>query len=443
MLVTFNQYLKKSISFIGNLKLAIILLLVLAIFSALGTIIEQNQNFSFYEKNYPNSTPLFGFISSKIIFLFGLNKIYQTWWFTSLILLLAISLFSCTLSRQIPSLKMARLWQFYTNDKNIEKLGINFSLQKMSLSKLAFILKSQDYNVIQKGKCLYAYRGLPGKIGPIIVHASLIIILFGSLLGNLAGFVSQELVPLGGVFHIQNVINSGTLSYIPQNFEGYVKDFKIAYNDEGAIDQFYSDLSILDPKGEEVKKKTIYVNEPLRYKGIVFYQTDWSITSLGINVDQLVNFQLPLRPITVKGEGKFWIASLPTEKVGKKMSNNVLFVLEDLTGKILVYNNKQELLAIVNVGENISLNGHLVKITDIISSTGLQIKSDPGIPFVYVGFFFLMISIIISYLSYSQIWAIKKNKNLYISGRTNRAIYSFEQQMNKIVNRLSNGSKHM
>ena len=441
MLVKFNQYLKKSIGFIGNLKLAIILLLVLAIFSAFGTIIEQNQNVSFYENNYPNSAPLFGFISSQVIFLFGLNRIYQTWWFTSLILLLAVSLFSCTLSRQIPSLKMARLWQFYTNDKNLEKLGLNFNLQKMSLSKLAFILKSEDYNVIQKGKYLYAYKGLPGKIGPIIVHASLIIILFGSLLGNLSGFVSQELVPLGGIFHIQNIINSGTLSYIPQDFEGYVRDFKIAYNSEGAIDQFYSDLSILDSAGEEVKKKTIYVNEPLRYKGIVFYQTDWSITSLSINVDGQVNFQLPLRSITVKGEGKFWIASLPTGKIGKSLNTIVLLVLEDLTGKVLVYNSNQQLLAIVNVGDNVLLNGHIVKITDIISSTGLQIKSDPGIPFVYVGFFFLMLSIILSYLSYSQVWAIKKNKDLYISGRTNRAIYSFEQQMTKIVNTLNNGSK--
>jgi cytochrome c biogenesis protein len=441
MLVKFNQYFKKSISFIGNLKLAIMLLLVLAIFSAFGTIIEQNQNLSFYENNYPNSAPLFGFISSKIIFLFGLNNIYQTWWFTSLILLLAVSLFSCTLARQIPSLKLARLWQFYTNDKNLEKLGLNFNLKKVSMSKLAFILKSQDYNVIQKGNYLYAYKGLPGKIGPIVVHASLIIILFGSLLGNLSGFVSQELVPLGGIFHIQNVINSGTLSYIPQNFEGYVKDFKIAYNDEGAIDQFYSDLSILDATGEEVKKKTIYVNEPLRYNGIVFYQTDWSITSLGINVDEQVNFQLPLRSISVKGEGKFWIASLPTGKIGKNINTNVLLVLEDLTGKVLVYNNNQQLLAIVNVGDNILLNGHIVKVTDIISSTGLQIKSDPGIPFVYLGFFFLMFSILLSYLSYSQIWAIKKNKNLSISGRTNRAIYSFEQQMTTIVNTLTNGFK--
>ena len=115
--------------------------------------------------------------------------------------------------------------------------------------------------------------------------------------------------------------------------------------------------------------------------------------------------------------------------------------MEDLTGKVLLYNDKQQLLAIVNVGDNILLNGHIVKITDIISSTGLQIKSDPGIPFVYVGFFFLMLSIILSYLSYSQIWAIKNKKNLYISGRTNRAIYSFEQQMSQVVNTLSNRSK--
>nr|YP_001293501.1 c-type cytochrome biogenensis protein [Rhodomonas salina]A6MVS2.1 RecName: Full=Cytochrome c biogenesis protein Ccs1 [Rhodomonas salina]ABO70849.1 cytochrome c biogenesis protein [Rhodomonas salina] len=437
MLIKINQYFRKSISVLGNLKLAIILLLMLALFSAFGTVIEQNQNVAFYENSYPNSAPLFGFLSANAILFLGLNNIYQTWWFTTLILLLAVSLFSCTLARQIPSLKMARLWQFYTKDQSLKKIGLSFNLQKTSLSKLAFTLKTDDYNVIQKGRFLYAYKGLPGKIGPIIVHASLIIILFGALLGNLSGFVSQELVPLGGVFHIQNIINSGTLSYVPQNFEGYVKDFKIAYNDEGSIDQFYSDLSILNSTGEEVRSKTIYVNEPLRYEGIVFYQTDWSITNLAINVDQQTNIQLPLKSINVKGEGKFWIASLPIANVEKATNDNILLVLEDLTGKILLYSSNQQLLAIVNVGENISLNGHSVKVTDIISSTGLQIKSDPGIPFVYIGFFLLMLSITLSYFSYSQVWAIKDNKTLYVSGRTNRAIYSFEQQITKMMNKLN------
>jgi len=109
MLGKFNQYFWKGANILGNLKLAIVLLLGLAFCSALGTVIEQNQNISFYENNYPNSSPVLGFISSQFIFSFGLNNIYQNWWFTTLILLFATSLFSCTLVRQIPSLKMARL----------------------------------------------------------------------------------------------------------------------------------------------------------------------------------------------------------------------------------------------------------------------------------------------------------------------------------------------
>nr|ASO75881.1 c-type cytochrome biogenensis protein [Storeatula sp. CCMP1868] len=437
MLLKINQYFWKIANLLGNLKLAIFLLLGLAICSALGTVIEQNQSISFYESNYPNTAPIMGFISCNLILLSGLNNIYQTWWFTILLLLFAATLFSCTLVRQIPSLKMARLWQFYTSNQSLKKIGPNFNLQKTSLSKLAFILKSDDYNVIQKGSFLYAYKGLPGKIGPIIVHASLIIVLFGALLGNLSGFISQELIPLGGIFHIQNIISSGPFSSIPQNFEGYVKDFKIAYNDEGSIDQFYSDLSILSNEGNEMKYKTIYVNEPLRYNGIVFYQTDWSIVNLSLNVDNNKEFSIPLKFISVPNEGKFWISSLPIQKSEQNENNDILLVLEDLTGKLLLYNKNQQLLGVVNVGDNFLINGHSLRITEIVSSTGLQIKSDPGIPFVYFGFLLLMFSIVISYISYSQIWAIKKDKKLYISGRTNRAIYSFEQYMIKTVNTLN------
>ena len=81
---------------------------------------------------------------------------------------------------------------------------------------------------------------------------------------------------------------------MPQSIEGYVKDFKIAYSEEGVIDQFYSDLSILDTNANPLSSKTIYVNEPLRYKGIVFYQTDWGIANLTVNIDDEKNIDLPL-----------------------------------------------------------------------------------------------------------------------------------------------------
>jgi cytochrome c biogenesis protein len=65
-----------------------------------------------------------------------------------------------------------------------------------------------------------------------------------------------------------------------------------------------------------------------------------------------------------------------------------------------------------------------ITLLEIISSTGLQIKTDPGIPVIYLGFFLLMLSTLISYITYSQIWIIQKTKT-FIGGTTNRA-FDFE-----------------
>ena len=76
----------------------------------------------------------------------------------------------------------------------------------------------------------------------------------------------------------------------------------------------------------------------------------------------------------------------------------------------------------------------------ILPSTGLQIKSDPGIPLVYIGFFFLIFSVLLSYTSYFQIWVVKKQNKVYVYGDTNRAIYFFEKTILEIINNLQNDS---
>ena len=73
-------------------------------------------------------------------------------------------------------------------------------------------------------------------------------------------------------------------------------------------------------------------------------------------------------------------------------------------------------------------------LVEIISSTGLQIKTDPGISIIYLGFLFLMISTLTSYLTYSQVWIIQKNQKLFIGGTTNRAVFDFELEFLKFLN---------
>ena len=45
----------------------------------------------------------------------------------------------------------------------------------------------------------------------------------------------------------------------------------------------------------------------------------------------------------------------------------------------------------------------------------------------------LMISTLLSYVSYSQVWAVKDKNNLYVAGQTNRAIYYFEKDFNQML----------
>ena len=416
---------------LGNLQFAIVLLLLIASFSSIGTFIEQGKDTDFYQLNYPNTEPLFGFINAKFIFLFSLDHIYTAWWFILIIVLFVMSLFSCTLIRQLPSLKFSRLWRFYDTYQSMNKFKVKTIVDDASLAKLTFQLKNSNYNVVQEGKFIYAYKGLIGRISPIIVHASIILILFGSVIGSASGFMTQELVPTNTLFHLRNIINSGPFSKVPQNIEGYVKDFKIAYSDEGIIDQFYSDLSILDTNMSELSNKIIYVNEPLRYQGIVFYQTDWGIANLTFVIDNTKVFDIPLTLVDNASSNRFWISNL--SQLSPLKLNNLLLVLQDLTGKLSIYDSDKNIIAEVEVGKEFVLNGHTLRLTSIVPSTGLQVKSDPGTLFVYIGFLMLMLSTLLSYVSYSQIWAFKDTNNLYMAGQTNRAIYYFEKYFTKIL----------
>ena len=96
MLKRINQIFWFIIKRLGDLRFAIVLLLGIAVFSALGTVIEQNKDPSFYEINYDNNKPVLGFITASLILNLGLDNVYQTWWFVLIILLFGATSISST-----------------------------------------------------------------------------------------------------------------------------------------------------------------------------------------------------------------------------------------------------------------------------------------------------------------------------------------------------------
>ncbi|EAZ92268.1 cytochrome c biogenesis protein [Crocosphaera chwakensis] len=430
-----KQGFRQLIKIVADLRLAIVLLLAIALFSISGTVIEQGESIPFYQQNYPENPALFGFLTWKVILILGINHVYTTWWFLSLLVLFGTSLTACTFTRQFPALKAAKKWKFYQKPRQFQKLALSTELHNKYLGSVNNILERKGYKTFQENKSIYARKGIIGKIGPIVVHAAMLIILGGAIWGALTGFLAQAMVPSGTDFKVNNIIEAGPLSkpQIPTDWGIRVNRFWIDYTPDGTIDQFYSDLSVINNDGEELKSKTIYVNEPLRYHGVTFYQTDWGIAGVQAQVNNSPIFQLPMAPLNTNGNGRIWGTWIPTKP---DLSEGVSLLAKDLQGTMMVYDQKGNLYSAVRPGMILEINGVKLKIYQLIGSTGLQIKADPGIPFVYTGFGLLMIGVIMSYVSHSQIWVLQEDERCYIGGKTNRSQVTFERELLGIIESL-------
>jgi cytochrome c biogenesis protein len=418
---------QKIFRLVADLRFSIFLLLLISFFSITGTVIEQDQSIENYKLNYSLTNPVFGFLTWEYILQFGLDHVYKTWWFYTLIFLFGLSLISCTFLQQFPSLKIARRCQFFRTTGQFYRLKISTILNSFSLNKILSKIKEEKYSIFQQKNIVYCYKGLIGRIAPIIVHFSMILVLLGTIIGSLFGFKAQEIVPKTENFHIQNVLNNGQFTIIP-NTSARINDFWITYTKNKTISQFYSDISILNNQGNEVDRKTISVNYPLVYKGVYYYQTDWNL--IGLRFQNLTNevIEYPLVNL-LNNQNKIWLTWIANNN---SLNDGIVAIIDNLQGYCSIYNETGKFLGNIELNESKIFSRPIV-LSEIISSTGLQIKTDPGIPIIYIGFFFLMLSTLISYITYSQIWIIQKNQKLFIGGTTNRALFDFELEFLKFL----------
>nr|QJH88193.1 ccs1 [Pterocladia lucida] len=427
--VSFKNFSWKLIKRLSNLNFSIILLLSIACFSILGTIIEQNQDIQYYQTHYPyiKENGLL-YINWKTIIFIGLDHIYENWWFLLLLFIFFSSLVTCTFSRQLPSLKYSRNWKFIKSSAKIQTIINSKTLPKKPLSNIIYSINQNAYFTFHQGNKIYAHKGLTGRIAPIFVHVSIIITIIGSLIGLISGFTVQEIIPKGEFFHVKNIIRVGQAANFPVKITGKVNDFCIDYNNDKSIKQFFSKITILNNKNKSITTKQISVNQPLIFQGMTFYQTNWEINALRFNIGHIYDIQQKVDKKEINGNN-IWISTIHINS-----KHYLFFVIYNLQDSIVIYNDKGNLIKRININEDFYINKSLVSVKEIMTNTGIQIKTDPGIPLVYTGFLILMITTLISYISYSQLWIYTDNHYMNFIGSTNRSILSFEKDFESIYN---------
>ncbi|KAI5080995.1 hypothetical protein GOP47_0004178 [Adiantum capillus-veneris] len=433
--VLFRQVKRAVERTLSSFNLALAELAIIAALCALGTLIEQGQSKEFYLEKYAEDYA-FGMFNGEWVLRLCLDHVYTAPYFLGLIACLAASLMACTSSRQLPLVKIARRWKFYNSGASVSKLPFHETLPRAQLADLGALLAADNYQVFVKGPALYAFKGLAGRFAPIGVHAALLLIMGGATYSAIGGYRGNVMVPQGLNFMIGEVMYPvGFLARPPDTFdtEVHVNRFSIETYPNGEVSQFRTDLSLFDLRGREVSRKEISVNKPLRYGGFTMYQTDWAISAFQVRVDGEGPYNLVAAPLQT-GDNKLFGTFLPLGDTGLGEVKGISMLARDLQS-VIVYDSSGAFVGVRRSGSGrpITVDGVSIIIDDVIGSTGLELKMDPGVPIVYAGFGALMLTTVISYLCHVQVWALQEGNSLLVGAKSNRNRSDFQEEFEKLL----------
>lgn len=294
---------------LSSMRFAISLLTVLAIASAIGTVLQQNQAYSSYVIE-------FGPFWFDVFRLLGLFDVYHSWWFLLILVFLVVSTGFC-LYRQVPSmLREIKSFREHANESSLRSFAHRAELPAPSdaVAGITRYLSGQGYRFKianhDSGDTLIAAKaGSYTRLGYIFTHAAIVIICIGGLIdGNVPLKIQETLgwkkiekrdlpqseVPAISRLSTANLSFRGSIT-IPENgnadvvflnvADGYLvqelpflislKKFRIEHYPTGQPKTFESDLIITDPDTKKSFETTIAVNHPLIYKGIAIYQASF------------------------------------------------------------------------------------------------------------------------------------------------------------------------
>ena len=303
------------LEFLGSMNLAITLLVVVAVASMIGTVLQQNQP-------YPDYILKFGPFWFEIFRQLGLYDVYGTGGFIGILAFLILSTSVC-IYRQTPI-----LWREMTRFRTRVRLDSLRGFHQRAewrlpnqrpdtvLPAVSDVLHRRGYRwrVADHGdhQVVAAMKGRFNRLGYLLTHAAIVVIGVGGLLdGNLwlklkewsgelrietrdlvardippesrlapgavPAFRGNVMLPEGSAanFVFLRVRDGFVLQELPFAIE--LKDFQVAYYDTGQPKSFVSQVLIHDQEqlGDQPLAATIRVNHPLVYRGYAIYQSDF------------------------------------------------------------------------------------------------------------------------------------------------------------------------
>ena len=138
--------LRRLAALLSDLRLAILLLLLIASASAIGTILPQGEDPALYLERF-NADPWLGVINGERMLQLQLDHVYSSGWFLGLLGWLGVALMLCSWRRQWPALQSALRWIDYREPRQLSKMALAETVSspdpKKGITNLATSLRAR------------------------------------------------------------------------------------------------------------------------------------------------------------------------------------------------------------------------------------------------------------------------------------------------------------
>lgn len=459
--------LDKLLRFLSSLECGLVLLGSLGTTVIIGTMILQRPmaQEGQIEQVYAPQTV-------RLLSALGLFDVFHTWWFILLLGLLGANITLASLER------FPQVWrlfarphmtadEWYVRQLPFQKeipLGSHSPAEALSIasSKLYYLGYPPRPKVLEKGT-LYVEKHRTARLAPYVVHASLLIVFAGAIIDGMWGFKGfVSLAPGDRTQSVEPMITPGEAH--PLDFTLRCDGVGMERYPDGSPKQYWSQLAV-EENGREVARKTIYVNDPLTYKGVRFFQASYSSSGMphslifdassaepaGSNHPAQTFTLQPGKPAHLDDSGArvelvefipdFVLQGNQLSSRSDEPRNPAIQLGVTLPGgkytEVWIFPKAPEMAPPNETGINFQLRnlemGHV---------TGLQVARQPGQNLIWGGCLLLTAGLMMAlYMSHVRIWGVigrdrKGRPALLLGGQPSKYRESFEKRFNELAGEL-------
>ena len=445
---------------LSAIRTGVVLIILVVIFSAAGTVILQRPMTDPDEMQRAYSAGMLHILDTL-----GLTDVFHARWFVALLVLVSLSIIAASMER------FPNAWRYFarpykTPDENFRRVLPTRAQIPVPDEETGLVAAERAFHkmgwkserIVQpQSFSLFSERHRISEMAVYIVHASLLLIFLGGIVDALYGWRGFLMLPEGQQSN-EVMLRNGAQRALPFAVRCDAAGEE-TYTD-GSPKRWWSKLEVFDD-GREVRRKEISVNDPLVYRGLRFYQASYGSTD---NIDHLV---LDAVPATGKGE-PHEISLAEDQSVPLDADTTVRlaeFIPDYVVGDGRVYARSEDVvnpavrLVVTSAKTKASFDYWLPEIPGfgqnekspytfeakdlkMVHFTGLQVSREPGQWGVWAGVILMGIGLtLVFYVVHMRFWVVpvhdgSGNVALWIGGAANRNRDAFEQKFQKLVEEI-------